>query len=641
MDTTGIPTVTITGITNGQDFSTSDTIPVNLVASDSDGSITKHEIFVNDAKVATTGAEYTPHLITNLEEGSYRIRAKVTDNEGGTAGDVVNITAGNPANKLPDVNISNPNNGQEFSVGSTVSVDLTAIDPDGSIAKHEIFVNDSSVASYGSIYTAHQIENIEAGRYRIRARVTDNGDVSAEDIVNITVEGMDNTGPTLSIASPLNGQEFAFGSSVNVNLLASDADGNIAQHEIFVNDSLAASYASEFNAHELSNLTDGNYTIRAKVTDNGGVAVEDVVNITVRPKNIEPNVSFVSPTNGQKFDFGSTVTVNLIASDPNGDIAKHEIFLNGSSVASYGSDYTPYQISTLVAGEHSITTRVTDDEGAIAERTVNFTMGGKDERVHSDWLKRLKTLKVRLQEQPGPEHTMVTEFGTASDTRKLADWNFDKPGEAHLIAIRKLPLIPRVFDARKDDALFVLLVDGKSYVFYGFTGHFDATLEGSSRDRNKTGFIAEGQHKYRIENSGSERLLIPYEDGVLLFQDRDKNRELSARDIRAGLYPEPIESANILWHPVGNNNTLTGIQFISEGSYMDPYDEIVSNAAIANAAGGATNSVSVNAYDTFVDRIWGNPARDSLFYTVVDWSDFDKDAKEEITKTMNRLRKGV
>ncbi len=260
--------------------------------------------------------------------------------------------------------------------------------------------------------------------------------------------------------------------------------------------------------------------------------------------------------------------------------------------------------------------------------------------LYSDWMKRLKSLKVKLQEQPGLEHTMVMEYENASDTRKVGEWDFDS-GEAHLIAIRKLPLIPRVFDAKKDDALFVLLVDGETYVFYGFTGHFEATDQRNNRGRAKTGFIAEGQHKYRIENTGSERRLVPYQDGVLLFRDRDNNRELSARDLKAGLYPDPIETADIQWHPLGMTNTLTGVQFISENSYLNPDDEIVSQIVLDQNTGELTNNSSVNAYDTFIDRIWGDPERESLFYTVVDWSDFDGDSKEEITRTMNRLRNGA
>ena len=277
------------------------------------------------------------------------------------------------------------------------------------------------------------------------------------------------------------------------------------------------------------------------------------------------------------------------------------------------------------------------DEDEETEDTGDEAEGSEDDEdeaeedpkvvLHSDWIKRLGSLKIKLQKQPGPEHTKVIEYEPPSDTRKVDEWDFDT-GEAHLIAIRKLPLIPRVFDAKKDDALFVLLVDGETYVFYGFTGHFDTTVKKGTRGKTKTGFIAEGQHKYRIENTGAERRLVPYEDGVLLFQDRDKNRQLSDKEVKAGLYPEPIETANIQWYPLGNSNTLTGIQFISEDSYLDPRNEIVSNAA-------------ANAYETFVDRIWGDPERESLYYTVVDWSDFDQDSREDITTTMNRLRNGV
>ena len=92
-------------------------------------------------------------------------------------------------NNPPTVNITSPNDGQNFNVGSNIVVNLNANDSDGNITRHEIFVNGSKVDTDGSSYTAHRILNASAGNYEIRAKVRDDDGATAEDVVNITVGG--------------------------------------------------------------------------------------------------------------------------------------------------------------------------------------------------------------------------------------------------------------------------------------------------------------------------------------------------------------------------------------------------------------------------------------------------------------------
>jgi hypothetical protein len=84
------------------------------------------------------------------------------------------------------VRITSPAAGN-FTAGSNVSVQLSANDPDGSVVKHEIFVNNTLVDTDPAFFTPHVIQNIANGSYAIRARVTDNGGATAETTVNITV----------------------------------------------------------------------------------------------------------------------------------------------------------------------------------------------------------------------------------------------------------------------------------------------------------------------------------------------------------------------------------------------------------------------------------------------------------------------
>ncbi|MBT8184207.1 MAG: hypothetical protein KJN76_05160, partial [Eudoraea sp.] len=128
------PTVSITSPSNGQTFNAGSNITVQLNANDSDGSIAKHQIFVNNVLRDTDGSNYSAFTLTNAAAGSYAIRATVTDNDGATASATVNITVGSGTpppppppppsggNSDPTVSITSPNNGQNFNAGSTVTV---------------------------------------------------------------------------------------------------------------------------------------------------------------------------------------------------------------------------------------------------------------------------------------------------------------------------------------------------------------------------------------------------------------------------------------------------------------------------------------------------------------------------------------
>ena len=226
-------------------------------------------------------------------------------------------------NEDPTVNITNPDNGQNFNAGSDVSINLSANDPDGSISKHEIFVNGSKVDTDGSNYTPHVIRNIAAGSYTIRAKVTDNDGGTDDDTVSITVGGSndpppppppsgENNPPTVSITSPNNGANFDAGSTVNVNLSASDSDGSVVRHRIWVNGSLVDTDGSNFTPHPIRNVTEGNYTVRAQVTDNEGATAEATASFTVGGGS-EPPPPPPPPPSG-----GGGITFTLINANTNG-----------------------------------------------------------------------------------------------------------------------------------------------------------------------------------------------------------------------------------------------------------------------------------------------------------------------------------
>lgn len=415
------PSVVFTSLDEGQILAVGSTVTVNLNANDPDGTISKHQIYVNNILVDTDGSNYSAHKINNIAAGTYVIKAVVTDNDGNTASRTVSISAeaatppnNNPvpsppaSGNDPTVVFNTLVDNQQLSPGSTVSVSITANDPNGSIVKHQIYVNNKLVDTDGSNYTTHKINNVSAGTYLIKAVVTDNDGNTASDSVTINVQQTgtppntnpnplpptSGTAPTVVFNAPINNQEVSTGATISVSINASDPNGSIVKHQIFVDGKLVDTDGSGFTPHKINSITAGTHVIKAKVTDNSGETATASITIIAKanpnsgpPSNTPPSngnnaptVSILAPTKNQNFSVGTTVSIKLSASDSDGSVVKHQIFVNNKLVDTDGSSFTPHKIINVKSGTYLIRAVVTDNDGATASQTTSFIVAGNTQK---------------------------------------------------------------------------------------------------------------------------------------------------------------------------------------------------------------------------------------------------------------------
>ncbi|NJL75328.1 MAG: hypothetical protein HC892_10135 [Saprospiraceae bacterium] len=140
------------------------------------------------------------------------------------------------------------------------------------------------------------LNNLQVGSYTLRAVATDNKGATAETTISFTVQRT-NTAPSVAFISPLNGQSFPEGTTLTVNVNATDSDGAVANVRLFLNEQLvrqdiSAPYQWGFNDALLQNLRAGTYTLRAVAMDNNGLTGETSVTINVVRVNRAPVVSF-------------------------------------------------------------------------------------------------------------------------------------------------------------------------------------------------------------------------------------------------------------------------------------------------------------------------------------------------------------
>jgi hypothetical protein len=258
---------------------------------DPDGSIVKYawSKVSGPSTFTMADASSAATALTGLVAGTYVFRLTVTDNQGATATDDVNVIVNNtntPANQPPvanagpDVSITLPTNSVTLN-GSASS------DPDGTIAKYAwLKVSGPTsflIASAGSAITV--ISNLVVGTYVFRLTVTDNSGATANDDVTVIVLDATSPGNQAPVANA--------GTDVTVQLPSAgitldgsqsyDADGSIVSYK-WVKISGPTTFTlltPTASTTVLNNMVAGTYVFKLTVTDDKGASGSDTVTVTV------------------------------------------------------------------------------------------------------------------------------------------------------------------------------------------------------------------------------------------------------------------------------------------------------------------------------------------------------------------------
>jgi Tol biopolymer transport system component len=161
-------------------------ITISADASDSDGSITKVELFIGSTLVATYVNGPYNYAWSNVAAGTYSVTAKATDNLGAVTSKSINVRV----NAKPSVSLSSPSNGASYIAPALISLNASASDSDGSIGKVEFFRGTTLISTVTASPYIFNWSYVPAGAYTLTARATDdNGATTFSNAVNITVAG--------------------------------------------------------------------------------------------------------------------------------------------------------------------------------------------------------------------------------------------------------------------------------------------------------------------------------------------------------------------------------------------------------------------------------------------------------------------
>jgi len=140
------PTVALTAPANGATFQAPASIVVSATASDADGTVTQVTFSAGTTVIGTDTTSPYSVTWTNVPEGTYVLKAVATDNRGATrASTTRSITVA--SNQPPSVALTNPADGATFTAPAEITVDASASDADGTIAKVDFYAGTTLIGS--------------------------------------------------------------------------------------------------------------------------------------------------------------------------------------------------------------------------------------------------------------------------------------------------------------------------------------------------------------------------------------------------------------------------------------------------------------------------------------------------------------
>ncbi|OQP66315.1 hypothetical protein A3860_12490 [Niastella vici] len=283
--------------------------------SGSNGRVGQYEIYVSadpqnwGAPVATgTFANDAAEKVVNFTatQASYvRFRALTEANgQQYTSAAELNVGVCGASNTPPVASITSPADGANYTAPATVTIDATASDTDGTVAKVEFYQGAALLGEDLTAPYSFTWSNVSAGNYALTAKATDNaGAVTASSVVNITVNALcvnnyePNETQATAVAIANSGaitSQIATSADVDWYKITPSASGNVtitlttlpADYDLYLhraNGNVMASSVNSGTTNEsvTKNLTAGtNYYIRV-IGKNGSFNAGNCYTLTV------------------------------------------------------------------------------------------------------------------------------------------------------------------------------------------------------------------------------------------------------------------------------------------------------------------------------------------------------------------------
>lgn len=300
-----------------------------------------------------TGTLAKGALVDTSTLGSYTFSVTATDKDGNSLQRDVNYTVVDATE--PTISFSAPLDGDSFIQGESVEADFACFDEAGG----------SGIAScVGTTDDGQPMDTDASGTHSLKVTATDTAGNVHSETVHYTVR--DVTAPTIVIASPIDGGDFARGQAVAADFTCAD---NRLGSEIKTCEGTAPQGA------DIDTSTLGRHSFVVEAVDNSGNTSSDWVSYTVTDVT-PPSISIDSPAQGEVFTQGSKAGGVYSCADDVG----------GSGLEScVGSSGRHGLIDTSTIGTHSFKVTAIDRAGNAEVRTITYEVKPVAVKLTSVW----------------------------------------------------------------------------------------------------------------------------------------------------------------------------------------------------------------------------------------------------------------
>ncbi len=228
-----------------------------------------------------------------LDFNGNRLDAIYLDNAGSQR-DTFSMIKGGAGNALPALSITSPPHAAAYAAPATITINVTAFDPDGSVERVDFYSGTTLLGTDTSSPYSLTVSNVPAGSSGLTAVATDNtGGVAISSAVAITVSNPGNAAPVASLTSPAGGAVFTAPATILISASSADNDGTVTGVDFYAGSTLLGTDTSSPYSFTWSNAPAGTYLMTAVATDNGGAAGSSpIIAVTVKPAGSLTTVSF-------------------------------------------------------------------------------------------------------------------------------------------------------------------------------------------------------------------------------------------------------------------------------------------------------------------------------------------------------------
>ncbi len=400
-----------------------------LSASDPDGDTLTVTARSDDETIANVSVpDLSTVQIAGVAEGTANVTVTADDGKGGQISTTFQVDVG-AVNMPPTID---PVPAQTMSVGDTLDVSFTAVDPDGDTLNAVASSDTESVvsASVTGSGTIRLVANAE-GTATVTLSVDDGVNPASIVTFNVTV-ALGNLPPTVDTIGP---QTMGVGETRDVGYNATDPD-NDPLNAIATSDNGAVVAASVTSPGVIGLVANGagTATVTLSVDDGVNPAVEVSFTVSVAAVNLPPTVETIFP---QTLNVGDTVEVSYSATDPENDPLNAMATSDNEGVVF--ASVTGTGVITLIGnseGSATVTLTVNDGNNAPVSQPFSVTVTAVNEPpninpISPQTLNMGDTLDVPYT-ATDPENDSLNAVAT-SDNESVVFASVTGPGTINLV----------------------------------------------------------------------------------------------------------------------------------------------------------------------------------------------------------------